>query len=288
MLDQKIETFLSVVKYGSYTAAAKALHMTQPAVTQHIHKLEEFYGCQLIDSKRRAIRLTEEGKLLYQYLSLQQANSQEFSLLLRNTIKPLCVGATLSIADYYLPQLLVKEVLNKEERLRVLVSNTSELIKKLHNDEIDCAFVEGLFDTSFVETKTFLDAQFIPVVAKNHPLANKKITLKEIHEYPLILREPYSGTRQILEGWLKERNDSILSFSQTIELGSFILIKECIAQSQAITFVYKGVVEKELERGELATFSLEHLDIIHSLLFIYRKGDPRCKQFESFFYSLIE
>lgn len=287
MLDQRIETFLCVVKYGSYTAAANALHMTQPAVTQHIHRLEEFYGCQLIDSKRRAIQLTVEGKLLYHYLSLQQANEHEFSLLLKNTLKPICVGATLSIADYYLPQLLIKELINKDERLRILVGNTSDLIQKLHNGEVDCAFVEGLFDTTFVETREFCDAEFIPVVTKNHPLANTEVSLKDIHKYPLILREPYSGTRLILEGWLKENNDSISSFSKIIELGSFVLIKECINQSNAITFVYKGVVKKELQNNDLATFKLKKFNITHSLLFIYRKGDPRKEQFNQFFDALM-
>ena len=58
MLDHKIETFLTVVKYKSYTKTAEILHMTQPAVTQHIHKLEVYYNCKLVDSSQHTIKIT--------------------------------------------------------------------------------------------------------------------------------------------------------------------------------------------------------------------------------------
>lgn len=76
MLDSKIETFINVIKYKSYTLAAEKLHMTQPAVTQHIHKLESYYGCLLIDSSRHTVKPTQAGMLLYEYLRLQKANGR--------------------------------------------------------------------------------------------------------------------------------------------------------------------------------------------------------------------
>ena len=64
MLDQKLQTFLTVAERRSYTLAAQALHITQPAVSQHIRKLEEHYGAQLIDFTGHQLSLTQAGELL--------------------------------------------------------------------------------------------------------------------------------------------------------------------------------------------------------------------------------
>ena len=258
MLDHKIETFLTVVKYKSYTKTAEILHMTQPAVTQHIHKLEAYYNCKLVDSSQHTIKITNAGKRLYTYLSLQQANEKHFFHLLKNTVRPLCIGASLSIADYYLPQFLIKNLLTDKDRIRITVENTTNLLKKLQNGDIDCAFVEGIFDT-----------------ASTHPLSNKEVTLQQLQDYPLILREPDSGTREILENWLSQRNVSPQSFQTVIEIGSILLIKKLISQSSAVTFLYEGVVKKELSNGKLAHVKIKDYQLQHPLYFIYRKGDPK-------------
>ena len=65
MLDTKIFTFLKVAQHRNYTRAAAELNLTQPAVTQHIKKLEEYYNCTLIDIDGKSVKLTEQGKLLY-------------------------------------------------------------------------------------------------------------------------------------------------------------------------------------------------------------------------------
>lgn len=287
MLDAKIETFLQVVRLGSYTAAAQSLHLTQPAVTQHIQKLEQHYGCKLVDSARRSARLTEAGKLLYEYLSLQQANEEQLTGLMRNVVEPLRVGATLSIADYYLPGLLVDHLLSGDTRVRITVGNTARLLEELRTGELDCAFIEGLFDAALFQSNTFCQARLVPVVAAGHPLLGRSVTLEELHGYPLVLREPHSGTREVFENWLRQRNDTPQSFAQMVELGSFTLIKELVHRSQAVAFVYEGVVHKEIEAGTLSVLEVEQYQIIHDLRFVYRKGDPLSAVLERFSEAFI-
>lgn len=281
MLDSKIETFINVIKYKSYTLAAEKLHMTQPAVTQHIHKLESYYGCLLIDSSRHTVKPTQAGMLLYEYLRLQKANEERFSHLLHNAVEPLCVGATLSIADYYLPDLLADYMLSGSGRIRVTVGNTASLLDMLQRGTLDCAFIEGLFNTTMLETRVFQNAPFLPVVSQNHPLI--EATLPMLHKFPLVLREPHSGTREILENWLHQENDAPQAFSHVVELGSFVLIKEFVKRSDAVTFVYEGVVRRELKTGELRALSLKNFSLTHPLLFVFRKGDPRRSHLMEFF-----
>lgn len=287
MLDAKIETFLQVAQLGSFTAAAAVLHLTQPAVTQHIRKLEAHYGCTLVDCSHRAVKLTEAGARLCEYLLLQRANEQRFAKLLHNTVEPLCIGATLSIADYYLPDLLVERLLLPGGRVRVTVGNTARLLAALRAGELDGAFIEGLFDTALLSSRVLYEARLVPVVAAGHPLLGRQVTLEELHAYPLALREPHSGTRDVLENWLMQQNDAPQAFAQTVELGSFVLIKKLVQRSTAVTFVYEAVVREELRRGELCLLSLRDFCVAHALRFVYRRGDAQSALLERFFEELL-
>ena len=288
MLDMKIETFLEVVKTKSYTATAAALHMTQPAVTQQIHKLEEYYNCQLIDSSHRSIHITKAGELLYSYLCLQQANEKQLAHLLNQTIDPLCMGASLSIADYYLPDIITELLLKEDERIRIVVENSSNLLDKLKHGDIDCALIEGHFDASLFETKIFCEEIFIPVVSSQHPFAHKEVDITMLQEYPLVVREPQSGTREILEHWLLQQNLSPKVFRHLLEIGSFTLIKEVVKTSNAFTFAYEGVVRKELHNGSLCRLAIKDCQITHPFLFVYRKGDMKQTQLLALFTTLFQ
>jgi DNA-binding transcriptional LysR family regulator len=70
MLDQKMITFLEVVRLGSFTAASSTLFVTQPAVSQQIRRLEEHYGCSLIEHTGRSFTLTAQGEQVYTLKSL--------------------------------------------------------------------------------------------------------------------------------------------------------------------------------------------------------------------------
>lgn len=150
MLDAKIQTFLEVAAQGSYTRAAERLHLTQPAVTQQIHRLEEHYGHRLVDTCGRVVRLTEAGMLLEHHASMQLANERRFMERMAAEEPPLSLGATLSIADYYLPGPLARALAGGLAP-RVTVGNTQVLTGRMLAGELDCALVEGLFDRTLFE-----------------------------------------------------------------------------------------------------------------------------------------
>ena len=143
MLDAKIQTFLEVAAQGSYTRAAERLHLTQPAVTQQIHRLEEHYGHRLVDTCGRVVRLTEAGMLLEHHARMQLANERRFMERMAAEEPPLSLGATLSIADYYLPGPLARALAGGLAP-RVTVGNTQVLTGRMLAGELDCALVEGL------------------------------------------------------------------------------------------------------------------------------------------------
>lgn len=287
MLDMKIFTFIKVVQLRSYTKAAAKLNLTQPAVTQHIKKLEEYYGCQLIDMNGKSIRLTAQGEAFYNYANFQIANEKQLINQMNKIADPIKIGATLSIADYYLPSYLSSYIKNNAEMISVTVKNTQSIIDMLLNNELYCAFIEGIFDKSIFQYDAFCQTKFLPVARKGHPLEDLEVEIADIHKYPLILREKGSGTREIYENYLYQNNDSVLSASKIYEINSFGLIKKMLSQSDTISFMFEEVARQEVEKGELCYLSIKNYSIERPLYFIYPRNSLMAKRNKLFYQKLI-
>lgn len=286
MIDVKIFTFLKVVEHKNYTKAAKELNITQPAVTQHIKKLEDHYSCILIDIIGKSFKLTAQGEALYNYANFQIANEKQLINQIKKVETPMKIDATLSIADYYLPPYLSSYLGDYDELLSVTVKNTRLIIEMLLKNELYCAFVEGIFDKSLFSFYEFSKTRFLPVARKGHPLEGLEATISEIHEYPLILREEGSGTREIYQNYLYQNNDTISSVSRIQEISSFGIIKKVLRNSNAISFMYEEVAKQEVERGELSYLAIQNYSIERPLYFIYPSNSLMREKNELFYQKL--
>lgn len=287
MLDLKVHTFLKVVELGSYTAAANALHLTQPAVTQHIARLEEHYGCRLFRPEGRGVRLTEAGESFLHYARMQHANELHLQWDLERVRMPLRLGSTLSIADYYLPELILPLCEERGRLPSVDVANTEVLLGRLLAGELDAAFIEGIFDRTLFEARVFSVPEFVPVASVEHPLAGREITLEELHAWPVICRESGSGTRAVMENYLTQQNDSTNSFAAVWEIGSFALIKQLLQGTGAVSFMYEAVARREIEEGTLTRLSIRNYDVRHALHFVYLKNTMRRREVEDFYGKIL-
>src|SRR5690554_5699387 len=131
MLDNRLQTFLTLCETCNYTKTAEKLNMTQPAVTQHIQFLEDYYQVKLIAGRGKNFSLTEEGKALEEYVKTLKANSERILPLLqsiKNRVKPLNFGATLTIGEYMVPPILHKIFKEDPETdISMIVENTNIL-----------------------------------------------------------------------------------------------------------------------------------------------------------------
>ena len=286
MIDHKILTFLKVADLKNYTRAAKALNLTQPAVSQHIQKLEAHYNCPLIKIKGKAIELTPEGQALYNYGNFQIANEDQLKNQIKKVKTPIKIGATLSVADYYLPDYLIHYLRTQEATFSVSVRNTQDILRMLLKNELNCAIIEGIFDKSIFNYFEFTHTPFLAVARKGHPLEGNKVSPKAIHAYPLILREQGSGTREIYENFLYQNNDSILSACKIYEISSFALIKKMLLASDGISFMYEGVARQEVDQGQLCYLELENFNIKRPLYFIYPENSLMKESIENFYRAL--
>ncbi len=291
MLDYRLQTFLTLCETRNYTKTAQKLNMTQPAVSQHIQYIENYYQLELISEKGKNFTLTEEGKALRQYVSTLKANSERILPLLhriKNRVKPLNFGATLTIGEYMVPPILYqifKE--NPETNISMFVENTHVLQMMLWEGKIDFALLEGHFNQNQFEYKLISNESFIGVCSPDNTIACKTINLEDLLEQNLILREPGSGTRDILEQALYNHNLNIKDFKRKIEVGNMNVIKELCHQNIGITFMYREAVKKEISQGYLKEIPIRNFDINHSFNFVYLKNCPDKSQIEYWFEKIL-
>ena len=289
MLDFRVETFLAVCQTMNFTRAAEQLHITQPAVSQHIHALEEQYGAKLFRSQGKQLQLTESGRLFFRTaaamhhddLRLREALHQE------NTRRRLRFGATLTIGEYIMPGPLHR-LLEREPdiQLYMLTANTQELLKLLDQGELDFAIVEGYFDKQAYDSLVYCTQRYIPVCSAEHPFSHPVRRLEDLLEERLLVREPGSGTRNVLERALEVRNLSVRNFRRVTELGSLNLIKSLVCAGAGISFFYQPVVQQELEAGKLREIPLEDCSIYHDFTFLWRRGSLFAADYREI-YSLL-
>jgi DNA-binding transcriptional LysR family regulator len=287
MLDYRHQTFLEVYRLGSYTRAAEALNLTQPAVSQHIRALEKHYGCRLFVYANRALTPTEQGRLLYQFASRIAADSDLLTARLRHKQRSqvrLRFGATLTIGQYILPVILqgiLRE--NPGAAVSMLVENTQHLLTRLERGDIQFALIEGLFDKTAYHWELLAREPFIGVCAPGSIWAEREASLEELLGERLIVREKGSGTREILEHLLHEHSLSIASFAQVTEIGSMEAIKQLVQAGLGITFVYQAAVRKELAAGDLRPLALAGWETRRELNFVFLKHSQHAQDYLHWF-----
>lgn len=275
MLDFRMETFLALCRTMNYTRAAEELNITQPAVTQHIQYLQRHYGVKLFDYHDKHLTLTEAGAALHSAALTMEHDEQELIQklpLLEKGLPHLHLGATLTVGEYALaPHLGRYMKRHPHVAVHLIVSSTRNLLEQLNRGELDAAIVEGYFAKREYDSIRWSLEPFVCVCASDSALPDE-VETDELFDETLILRDPESGTREILERALLERNFQLSDFARVIEINDLTVIKQLVEQNCGITFLYRRAVEKELEEGRLRQIRLRGWEIQHEFTFLWRKG----------------
>lgn len=291
MLDFRMDTFIEVCKYMNYTKAAEALCITQPAVSQHIRVLEEYYGVRLFKYEGKNLMLTEDGQILKQ-VALREKHDEEYlkDKLQRKNAKKRTVrfGTTLTIGEYVIPS-IISDYLKKEKdnNIHMMIANTHELINKLDNSEIDFAIVEGYFEKENYESRILRNERYVCVRGKDYPMHRHVKNIKDILKETIVVREEGSGTREIFERFLSERNYQIKDFSRLIEINNMQAIKCMVSSGCGISFLYEIAVLKELKEGTLQEVLIKDFNISHEFTFIWQKGSIFSDEYEKIYEMLV-
>jgi len=274
MIDQRLITFLTVAEIGSFTRASEVLNLTQPAVSQHIKFIEEYYGINLFKKQGRDLILTEEGKLLFKYSKDIERLHREVENKLKNSgtiIKNYKIGATMTIGAYVLPHILAQyKKEHKNIDIILQVNNTEEIIEKLINRKIDLALVEGPFNKDRFNYIKFKEDELVLAVSPDHEFCKRdEVNIDDIIEGQLILREKGSGTRKIFENKLTDLGFDIKKIRVYMEVGDISAIKSLVEANLGYTIISKESIKKEIEAGTICQIPINNVRVFREFNFIY-------------------
>lgn len=221
MLDFRMDTFLAVCRHMNFTKAARELHITQPAVTQHIHFIEKEYGIQLFSFQGKKISLTGEGRRLLGAVTTMKHDDMALRRMFdeeKAGERQLIFGVTMTIGEYVIGRYLASYIRrHPATRIRLSIANTEELLGKLDRGEIDFALVEGFFEKRDYDFRTFRREQYLGVCAPGFLQPQEKPrSFQDLFSNTLITREPGSGTREVLERALSEEGWGIGDFANVV------------------------------------------------------------------------
>lgn len=263
MADRRLQVFHTVARLLSFTKAADALHMTQPAVTFQVRQLEEYFNTRLFDRTHNRISLTDVGERVFEYAEkiFEQYSEMENAVkeMTGDVSGILVLGASTTIAEYMLPTLLgdFKDQ-HPEVRIRLQVSNTDGIVAMVEDNIIDLGVVEAPVQNKSLAVELCNMDQLVAVVPPEHRFAQKQaITPKELFTEPYICREEGSGTRDVITEYLDAQKVAMCDLNVIMELGSPESIKGAVEAGMGVTILSKATLHKELELGTLTAITLE-------------------------------
>lgn len=262
MADRRLQVFHAVAKHLSFTKAAEALFMTQPAVTFQIKQLEEHFNTRLFERGHGRISLTPAGGVVLEYAERILALSAELDIRLKEMTGEvaglLMIGASTTIAEFLLPRVL-GEFKSKYPKVlpRLVVANSESVESRVAEHTLDIGFIEAPSHLASVATDVVCDDELQVICAPAHPLARlKSVNPKQLLQYPFISRESGSGTREVTDRYLQKAGVEPDSLSVVMELGSPEALKGLVATGLGFSIMSRVTVASELALGRLVCVPL--------------------------------
>lgn len=278
MFDFRLQVFHTVATRLNFTKAAEELFITQPAVTKHIKEIENYFKVKLFDRNGTKISLTPAGEILLQQttkiFSLYNELEFEMNTLAKRQKGKLKIGASTTVAQYVLPPVLAAfHKKFKEIKIALIINNTEQIEHLLQDGEVDLGIVEGESKKAGIKYTECLKDEIVLVTTKNNPLLNKQtISPEDLKKIPLLLREPGSGTLEVITHALKNFSIKISQLQNEMQLSSTESIKLYLLNSNCMAFLSKQSISKELNTNELKVVDVKGLKIDRSFYFIQLHG----------------
>ncbi len=267
VFDFRLQVFQAVARRLSFTKAAAELFITQPAVTKHIHELENQLKTKLFERSGAKISLTAAGEILLhhaeQIFDIYRNLEFEINSLSQRTSGKLRLGASTTAAQYILPPILAafhRKFHNIEVTLTT--KNTEEIEHALQQKEIDLGVIEGFSKNAAIKYTEFLNDEIVLVANSKNPLVSTGvIDATQLREIPLLLREPGSGTLEVIAHALKSIGLGLSDLNVEMQLSSSESMKLYILHSDSMAFISVHAVLKELQSKECRIVDVEGLSI---------------------------
>ena len=276
MLDARLETLLTICEKSSFTKAAEALALTQPAVSHHMKMLESELGVHLFVRARGELKLTPEGEIVAQYARRMKAMQEKMLRALADAEKQMSsirVGITHTAESNTIAEVLAKYTASTPGmRVTIITDTIRNLYDMIDHYEVDLAIVEGKTQDPELNA-LLLDTDYLVCVVSNHSALAKKsmVTLADILKERMILRLPGSGTQNLFLSHLESMGRSIEEFNVVLQVDNIATIKDLIRKDLGISILARSACMDELRKGKLTALPIENLSMVRETNILYHK-----------------
>ncbi|UXZ53638.1 LysR family transcriptional regulator [Halomonas sp. 7T] len=242
-----LQVYVTVVRCGSISEAARQLHLTQPTVSQQLKRLSEAVGMPLLEHHLQGLTMTATGQALYhvsrdvlgrfddfadQLSEFQQGSKGRFSIALVNT------------AQYVLPRLLGPfSQAFPDVDVTVHIGNRRQVLARFERQEDDLYVFSHPPALAHAVAARFMRNPLVAIAATDHPLTqHATLSMEQLLNERLLLREPGSATRMLLESWLQEHG---LTMKKTLQMASNEAIRVGVAARMGVAVLSEHVLPKE-------------------------------------------
>lgn len=271
-----LDLLVSVGQLGSISAAAGAHGVTQPAASMRLRHLERTLGVELVERSHRGARLTAAGHATIEWagtvLQSVQALQKGVAALRDSQSSRLRLAASLTVADYLLPAWLQRlGQVAPEITVSLQMGNTLHVVDLVASGDVELGFIEGTRPSGRFRTRDVCRDQLLIVVGPGHPWARRRtpVTAEILARGPLIVREPGSGTRDVLAAALAAHR---CEATPSMELGSTAAIKAAAVSGAGPAVLSRLAVEAELHAGRLISVPYRDLALERTIRAIWPTG----------------
>jgi len=263
MADRRLQVFHAVARHLSFTRAAEALFMTQPAVTFQIKQLEEQFNTRLFERGHGRISLTPAGEIVLEYAEKILALSSELETRIGEMTGqmrgPLMVGASTTVAEFMLPRILGEfNSLYPQVRTRLTVANSESIETRIVEHGLDVGLIELETRNPNLEAEFCCEDELVVICTPDHPLKGlASVGAKALLDYEYVSREPGSGTREVTDAWFREAGVEPERLKTQMELGSLEALKGVVGTGLGFAVVSRASVGRELQLGSLVAIPLQ-------------------------------
>jgi DNA-binding transcriptional LysR family regulator len=287
MADRRLQVFYTVAKQLSFTKAAEQLFMTQPAVTFQVKQLEEHFNARLFERSHGRIALTAAGELVLSYAERILALSEEMETRVRDLTGAvsgeLLLGASTTIAEYMLPQILGEfKAAHPEVQAHMMVANSETIVNRVADHTIDIGLIESPSYLPSLRNEVCCDDELVVICAPGHPLAGRAtVRAQDLASAVWVRREAGSGTREFTDNYMRECGLAPEDLDVIMELGSPEAMKGAVEAGSAIAVVSRATITKELKLGSLVAVPLAPR-LIRKLSLVHPKEKFRSRLVSTF------
>lgn len=269
---RQLEIFVAISRTESVSRAAEALSLSQSATSTALSELERQFGLQFFDRVGKSLRINETGlQLLPRAVELLDRAKEIENLLQGHAgFGQMKIGATLTVGNY-LATILVARFLQEhpDSRIQLQVHNTSTIVQKIANHELDLGLIEGDCNHPDIEVQPWIADELVVFSAPDHPLANQRqVSLEQLLQEQWILREKGSGTRATFDRAFHGYHSRL---KIRLELEHTEAIKRAVESGLGIGCISRLALKDAFRRGSLAPISTPNLDLGRFFYFLWHK-----------------